>query len=101
MSPRATSCATSSPTCPGSAGGAPPLVPPRELPAGDPSRYVPANQRKVYDVRDVIKHLVDGGFLLELARRWARNMVVGPGGSTAARRRHRQPAALPRRHARR
>ncbi len=38
---------------------------------------MPANQRKVYDVRDVIRHLVDGGFLLELAPRWARNMVVG------------------------
>ncbi len=64
---------------PGRAGGALPLAPPREPPAGDPSRYVPANQRKVYDVRDVIKHLVDGGFLLELAPRWARNMVVGLG----------------------
>jgi acetyl-CoA carboxylase carboxyltransferase component len=62
---------------PGKAGGALPLAPPREPPAGDPSRHVPANQRKVYDVRDVIRHLVDGGFLLELAPRWARNMVVG------------------------
>ncbi len=62
---------------PGKAGGALPLAPPREPPAGDPSRYVPTNQRKVYDVRDVIKHLVDGGFFLEFAPRWARNMVVG------------------------
>jgi acetyl-CoA carboxylase carboxyltransferase component len=62
---------------PGKAGGALPLAPPREPPAGDPSRHVPANQRKVYDVRNVIRHLVDGGELLELAPRWARNMVVG------------------------
>ncbi|MEY2442138.1 MAG: hypothetical protein QOJ46_1564 [bacterium] len=62
---------------PGKAGGALPLAPPREPPAGDPSRHVPANQRKVYDVRDVIRHLVDGGFLLEIGARWARNMVVG------------------------
>jgi acetyl-CoA carboxylase carboxyltransferase component len=62
---------------PGKAGGALPLAPPREPPAGDPSRQVPRNQRKVYDVRDVIRHLVDGGLLLELAPRWARNMVVG------------------------
>jgi acetyl-CoA carboxylase carboxyltransferase component len=62
---------------PGKAGGALPLAPPREPPAGDPSRHVPVNQRKVYDVRDVVRHLVDAGFLLELAPRWARNMVVG------------------------
>jgi acetyl-CoA carboxylase carboxyltransferase component len=62
---------------PGKAGGALPLAPPREPPAGDPARHVPANQRKVYDVRDVIRHLVDGGGLLELAPKWARNMVVG------------------------
>jgi len=62
---------------PGKAGGALPLAPPREPPAGDPSRHVPANQRKVYDVRDVIRHLVDSGALVELGPRWARNMVVG------------------------
>jgi acetyl-CoA carboxylase carboxyltransferase component len=62
---------------PGKAGGPLPLAPPRDPPAGDPSRQVPSNQRKVYDVRDVIRHLVDGGALLELSPRWARNMVVG------------------------
>jgi acetyl-CoA carboxylase carboxyltransferase component len=62
---------------PGKAHGALPLAPPREPPAGNPARHVPVNQRKVYDVRDVIRHLVDGGKLLELSPRWARNMVVG------------------------
>jgi len=64
---------------PGKAGGPLPLAPPREPPVGDPSRQVPSNQRKVYDVRDVIRHLVDGGALIELSPRWARNMVVGLG----------------------
>jgi acetyl-CoA carboxylase carboxyltransferase component len=31
----------------------------------------------VYDVRDVIAGLVDGGRLLEIEARWARNMVTG------------------------
>ncbi|MDX6677665.1 MAG: hypothetical protein QOE31_1717 [Solirubrobacteraceae bacterium] len=62
---------------PGMAGGALPLAPPCEPPAGDPARHVPVNQRKVYDVRLVIRQLVDGGELLELAPSWARNMVVG------------------------
>jgi methylmalonyl-CoA decarboxylase subunit alpha len=44
---------------------------------GDPSACVPVEQRRVYDVRDVIRRVVDGGRLLEVAERWARNMVVG------------------------
>ena len=36
-----------------------------------------ARPRQVYDVRDVAARLVDGGDLLELAPRWARNLVVG------------------------
>jgi acetyl-CoA carboxylase carboxyltransferase component len=59
------------------AGGDTPLAPPRPPRPGDPGDAVPTNQRKVYDVRDVIARLVDGGDLLELAPRWARNLVVG------------------------
>ncbi|MBA2516765.1 MAG: acyl-CoA carboxylase subunit beta [Solirubrobacterales bacterium] len=44
---------------------------------GDPGRVVPAEPRKVYDVRDVIGRIVDGGDLVEVSPRWARNMVVG------------------------
>jgi len=44
---------------------------------GDPGRVVPVEPRKVYDVRDVIARIVDGGRLLELHPRWARNLVVG------------------------
>lgn len=47
-------------------------------PAGfDPGAPVPAESRKVYDVRDVIAATVDGGRLMELSSRWASNMVTG------------------------
>ena len=64
---------------PGYAGGPLPSVEPRDAPAGDPSETVPLNQRKVYDVRDVTRQLLDAGEFLELGSRWARNMVVGLG----------------------
>ncbi len=38
---------------------------------------VPESKRKVYDVRDVVRTLVDGGRLLEISPRWARNMLTG------------------------
>jgi acetyl-CoA carboxylase carboxyltransferase component len=44
---------------------------------GDPSTFVPTEQRRVYDVRDVIAGLVDGGRLLEVSGNWARNLVCG------------------------
>jgi methylmalonyl-CoA decarboxylase subunit alpha len=64
---------------PGAIGGALPSREPVDPPAGDPSASVPANQRKVYDVRDVARHLLDGGEFLELSQRYARNMVTGFG----------------------
>ena len=47
-------------------------------PAGgqDPASIVPAEARKVYDVRDVIGALVDDGELLEISSGWARNLVT-------------------------
>jgi acetyl-CoA carboxylase carboxyltransferase component len=57
--------------------GALPLAPPAEPRPGDPGSVVPSEHRKVYDVRDVAARILDGGRLLELAPRWARNMVVG------------------------
>jgi acetyl-CoA carboxylase carboxyltransferase component len=44
--------------------------------AGLPDAAVPAQKRQVYDVRDVARTLVDGGRLLEVNGRWARNMVT-------------------------
>jgi acetyl-CoA carboxylase carboxyltransferase component len=58
-------------------GGAVPVAAPADPPDGSPADPLPATTRQVYDVRDVIAKLVDGGRLLELAGRWARNMVTG------------------------
>ena len=43
----------------------------------DPSVHVPAQARRVYDVRDVIGSIVDGGEFLEVSATWARNLVTG------------------------
>jgi acetyl-CoA carboxylase carboxyltransferase component len=45
--------------------------------AGDPGEIVPRETSHVYDVREVIRRIVDGGSLLEASPRWARNMVTG------------------------
>jgi acetyl-CoA carboxylase carboxyltransferase component len=62
---------------PSKAGGALPLYPPEDPTPGDPADVLPERDRQVYDVREVIARLVDGGALLELGPRWARNLVVG------------------------
>jgi acetyl-CoA carboxylase carboxyltransferase component len=50
---------------------------PRSLTEGPgPAVCVPAEARRVYDVRAVIESLVDGGETLELCAGWARNMVT-------------------------
>ncbi len=64
---------------PGIRGGPLPRREPVDPPAGDPAATVPTNQRRVYDVRDVARHLLDGGEFLELSKRYAKNMVVGFG----------------------
>jgi acetyl-CoA carboxylase carboxyltransferase component len=62
---------------PSRAGGTPPQTTPRPAPARDPGACVPAQARHVYDVRDVIRCLVDSGEVLEVAGGWARNLVTG------------------------
>jgi methylmalonyl-CoA decarboxylase subunit alpha len=58
--------------------GAPaPVTQPRAPLGYDPGDPVPDDHRRVYDVRDVIRALVDGGELLEVAAGWARNLVTG------------------------
>ena len=64
---------------PSVAGGAPPIVPAEAPPVGDPAASLPGNSREVYDVRDVIRALADRGRHLEVASRWARNMVTSFG----------------------
>jgi acetyl-CoA carboxylase carboxyltransferase component len=57
-------------------GEAPPRAEPLPPSPGDPASPVPAEPRRVYDIREVARRLVDGGELLELGPRWARNMVT-------------------------
>ena len=52
-----------------------PIVPEEPL-GGDPGEAVPADPRKVYDVRSVIRRIGDRSAMLELSPRWARNMVT-------------------------
>jgi acetyl-CoA carboxylase carboxyltransferase component len=59
---------------------APPTAWPIIDPPGPaPDSYVPAEERKVYDIRDVARALLDGGRMLEISPRWARNVVCGFG----------------------
>ncbi len=64
---------------PDRAGATPPPGVPRPAPGHDPADALPESRRRVYDVREVAGALLDGGSLLELAPRWARNLVVGFG----------------------
>jgi acetyl-CoA carboxylase carboxyltransferase component len=57
--------------------GQPPERPSVEPELGDPGAHVPERSASAYDVRLVIHSIVDGGELLEIAPRWARNMVTG------------------------
>jgi len=56
-------------------GAAAPRADSRPAGGGDLARLVPTEARRVYDVRDVIRGLVDGGELLEISAGWARNLV--------------------------
>jgi acetyl-CoA carboxylase carboxyltransferase component len=62
---------------PQSIGGPQPIAAVRGPDGTDPGSHVPANQRKVYDVRDVAASILDQGSFLELSPRWASNMVTG------------------------
>jgi len=61
---------------PSQLGGSPAIINAVDAPSGSPEDHLPAVKRCVYDVRAVIGSLVDGGNHLELAARWARNMVT-------------------------
>jgi acetyl-CoA carboxylase carboxyltransferase component len=62
---------------PQNAWEAPPVREPRGAIGGDPEEFAPRETRRVYDVRDVIRRIVDAGELLEISPTWARNIVVG------------------------
>ncbi len=57
------------------AGEAPQMWPAVAAPEGPPDRAVPAQARRVYDVRHVAGALVDGGRRMEVSPRWSRNVV--------------------------
>ena len=54
-----------------------PLRAPEPAAGDEPDAQLPPRQRSFYDVRSVVRALVDGGHFLEIAPRWARNIVVG------------------------
>ncbi|MFN2617476.1 MAG: acyl-CoA carboxylase subunit beta [Thermoleophilaceae bacterium] len=56
-----------------------PLALPEPPDGDDPSARVPSEARAVYDVREVIRALVDGGAMLEPSPRFARNVVTALG----------------------
>jgi acetyl-CoA carboxylase carboxyltransferase component len=61
---------------PSSAGGVPPLAESITPEISDPGSVVPTEPRRVYDVRDALRGVVDADSLLELCPRWARNVVT-------------------------
>jgi acetyl-CoA carboxylase carboxyltransferase component len=60
---------------PQSAWDVPEPGPPEPPATEDPGLPVPEDQRRVYDVREVMDAIVDAGRHLEIAPRWARNVV--------------------------
>jgi propionyl-CoA carboxylase beta chain len=59
-------------------------MPPRVAPSDDPQRMdesldsmVPENPNKPYDMRDVVKTVVDDGEFFELHEHWAKNIICG------------------------
>ena len=74
---RRCSCATCSTTCPRTPAAQVPVWRSAGPVGYDPGDPVPESERQVYDVRDVVRGVVDGGRLLEWGPRWARNIVCG------------------------
>jgi acetyl-CoA carboxylase carboxyltransferase component len=58
------------------AGAAPNRWPAMDPLGPPPDTVVPDSDRTVYDVRDVARTIVDGGRLLEVSQRWARNITT-------------------------
>jgi acetyl-CoA carboxylase carboxyltransferase component len=62
---------------PAAAGERPPQCPPLAPEIPDPGAVVPNAPRRVYDVRDALRAIIDADSLEELCPRWARNVVTG------------------------
>jgi acetyl-CoA carboxylase carboxyltransferase component len=61
---------------PSAAGSAAPLVSSVGPELDDPGAVVPVEPRRVYDVREALRGVVDAGSVVELCPRWARNVVT-------------------------
>ncbi|MDQ3933893.1 MAG: acyl-CoA carboxylase subunit beta [Actinomycetota bacterium] len=61
---------------PQSAWDRPPEIDPAPPAGGDPGALVPRRTSKVYDMQQVARRIVDGGSVLEVAPRYARNMLT-------------------------
>jgi acetyl-CoA carboxylase carboxyltransferase component len=61
---------------PDHSGGRLPTAPYAQMSGTDPGECVPVEPRRVYDVRDVIRRVVDRAELLEVGAGWARNIVT-------------------------
>jgi acetyl-CoA carboxylase carboxyltransferase component len=61
---------------PRSAAERPPAATPAEPDGPPPGACVPPDPRRAYDVRDVARGIADAGSLLEVAPRWAPNLVT-------------------------
>jgi acetyl-CoA carboxylase carboxyltransferase component len=62
---------------PQSAWDRPPLADPRAAVSDNPGACIPRESGRAYDVRECVTGMVDGGDFLEVAPRWARNIVTG------------------------
>ncbi|WP_213455733.1 acyl-CoA carboxylase subunit beta [Rhizomonospora bruguierae] len=58
----------------------PPVAPAAEAPAGvDLADLVPRSERQAFDIRKVVRGLLDEGSFFEIQERWARELTVGFG----------------------
>jgi acetyl-CoA carboxylase carboxyltransferase component len=57
--------------------GEPPSTGPKDPSALDLGALVPANERRAFDIRRLVKGLVDEGSYFEIHERWAREVTVG------------------------
>jgi acetyl-CoA carboxylase carboxyltransferase component len=57
----------------------PPAEPARDAPEVDLASLVPADERRAFDIRKVVRGLLDGGEYFEIQPLWARELSVGFG----------------------
>src|SRR4051794_26394607 len=62
---------------PQNAWEAPQVIEPEDPVSDNPGACIPREPGRAYDVRDVAGGIVDGGIFLEVAPKWARNIVTG------------------------